>query len=232
MRPREGLSPTSPHRGGGNADRPAAVRPGRERQQPGRHRDRRSAAGSAGAERQVVRIARRASGERLGVAGQPELGGGGLAEADRAGASSTSTSSSDESGTWPANAREPYPLGTPARSTRSLSAIGSPHKVAACEMPSSSPIRSRARSGVTVANAPSSGSSRAIRVEIVVGRALGATPSRDAADRVAPSPSTRAIRSREQPTQQPRADSGLTNSDPTWLVSYSSNEPIDQAEEG
>jgi hypothetical protein len=68
-----------------DADGPAAVAALREGNQPGRDRGRRPAAGPAGVAGEVPRRASRADEVVVGVGGEPELRGIGLAEADEAG---------------------------------------------------------------------------------------------------------------------------------------------------
>ena len=84
-RPRDGFTPDEAARRGRDADRPAAVRAGREGQHPGCHGRRGSPARAARPERRVPRVPRRRAGEPLGVRRKPELGRRALAEAHGAG---------------------------------------------------------------------------------------------------------------------------------------------------
>jgi hypothetical protein len=96
--------------------------------------------------------------------GKPSSGAAVLPSDTAPAASSTCVTSLLTSGTYlcsPANAREPKPVGTPARSVRSLSASGSPPSTPS--VGSTSAARARARSGVTVTKAPRSVSRSAIR---------------------------------------------------------------------
>ena len=83
--PAGGLQPDQPAHAGRDADRAAAVAALRDGDEPAGHRRGRTAARSPGEPAGVPRRARRRTDVGLGVAGQPELGGGRLAQADRAG---------------------------------------------------------------------------------------------------------------------------------------------------
>ena len=84
-RPRVVLSPTSPHTDAGMRIDPPPSRALRDRQHPARHRRRRPARGPARRARDVPRGHRGRRVGGLGVAGQPELGHGRLADAHGAG---------------------------------------------------------------------------------------------------------------------------------------------------
>lgn len=77
---RRRLQPDQPGMRGRPADRAAAIRPKRERAEPGRHRGNRPAGGAARRQRHVPRVARRAEDRVVGIALQGEFGDVGLAQ--------------------------------------------------------------------------------------------------------------------------------------------------------
>ncbi len=79
------LQPHEPAAGGRDADRPSAVRRGRDRGHPGRHRCGRAPGRAAGRGLDVPRVPRRAVQKVVGESGEGELGLVRLADHDRAG---------------------------------------------------------------------------------------------------------------------------------------------------
>ena len=179
-RPRVGLMPNSPLMPAGMRIEPPPSLPCANGSRPGRHRDRRAAAGAAGQQGGVPGAAGRPGEVVVGVAGEAELGGVRLAEADRAGGGQRG-----DHGVVDRRARsrrctgEPNVVRTPAVLLRSLIAVGTPSSGG-----SSPPARSRssaaaaaarARSAVTVMKAPRPASSASMRARECSTSSVGLT---------------------------------------------------------
>lgn len=163
-RPRDGFTPTRPHDAAGMRIEPPPSLPGANGSRP-------AATAAAAPPLEPPAPRSRSHGLRAGrpptgsvYDGRPNSGVAVLPRLTAPAASTASTRSSDSSGTCPSWARDPNAVGTPARGCRSLSARGMPQSGAARGTSRSTRrARSSARSGVTAANAPTTGSSRSIR---------------------------------------------------------------------
>ena len=189
--------PTSPHTLAGMRIEPPPSLPCANGTSPAATAAPGPAAGPAGGPARVPRRARRRRDHGLGVAGQAELRGVGLAEADRAGPARAARPRGRRPAARTARTPgEPRVVRTPAVRLRSLIAVGTPNSggssagSSAATRASASLACSRAASSVTVTNAPSSSLRRCSRARWWSTSSTGLTSRR----RTAPACS-RAVRS-------------------------------------
>ncbi len=128
-----------------------------DRHEAERHCHRRPAAGSSGGQGRVPRVAGRTRHIVVGVATAAEFGGVGLAEADRACLAEPGHAVGVGVRHMAAKALDPYVVRTPAVSTRSFTAVGTPNsggRSPSARRSCAAAAPARAASDVTVRKAP------------------------------------------------------------------------------